>query len=69
VDFGLADGTDGMAAAREISSRLGIPVVMCSDHADADTEGVRNEVAVVGWVSRPYRISDLSRLIAAAVRH
>ncbi len=31
VDFGLADGTDGMAAAREISSRLGIPVVMCSD--------------------------------------
>jgi DNA-binding response OmpR family regulator len=69
VDFGLADGTDGMAAAREISSRLGIPVVMCSDHADADMEGARNEVAVVGWVSRPYRISDLSRLIAAAVRH
>jgi two-component system, response regulator PdtaR len=26
-------------------------------------------VAVVGWVSRPYRISDLNRLIAAAVRH
>jgi two-component system, response regulator PdtaR len=74
VDFGLADGTDGMAAAREISSRLGIPVVMCSaraDAADADagTEGVRDEVAVVGWVSRPYRISDLNRLIAAAVRH
>ena len=35
VDFRLADGTDGMAAAREISSRLGIPVVMCSDDADA----------------------------------
>lgn len=69
VDFGLADGTDGMAAAREISSRLGIPVVMCSAHADATTEGSRDEVAVVGWVSRPYRISDLNRLIAAAVRH
>ena len=74
VDFGLADGTDGMAAAREISSRLGIPVVMCSaraDAADADagTQRVRDEVAVVGWVSRPYRISDLNRLIAAAVRH
>ena len=34
VDFGLADGSDGMAAAREISSRLGIPVVMCSAHAE-----------------------------------
>jgi two-component system, response regulator PdtaR len=69
VDFGLADGTDGMAAAREISSRLGIPVVMCSAHADATTEGSGDEVTVVGWVSRPYRISDLNRLIAAAVRH
>jgi len=69
VDFGLADGTDGMAAAREISSRLGIPVVMCSDHIDSTLEGARDEVAVVGWVSRPYRISDLNRLIAAAVRH
>ena len=71
VDFGLADGTDGMAAAREISSRLGIPVVMCSAHADADAgaQRVLDEVAVVGWVSRPYRISDLNRLIAAAVRH
>ena len=69
VDFGLADGSDGMAAAREISSRLGIPVVMCSAHADTTTEGSRDEVAVVGWVSRPYRISDLNRLIAAAVRH
>ena len=75
VDFGLADGTDGMAAAREISSRLGIPVVMCSAHADAnpegarDSEGARGEAAMVGWVSRPYRINDLNRLIAAAVRH
>jgi two-component system, response regulator PdtaR len=71
VDFGLADGTDGMAAAREISSRLGIPVVMCSAHADANAgaQRVLDEVAVVGWVSRPYRISDLNRLIAAAVRH
>ena len=71
VDSGLANGTDGMAAAREISSRLGIPVVMCSAHADADASAQRvlDEVAVVGWVSRPYRISDLNRLIAAAVRH
>jgi DNA-binding response OmpR family regulator len=74
VDFGLADGTDGMMAAREISSRLGIPVVMCSAHAGAKAdvqaiEGTRDDVAVVGWVSRPYRISDLNRLIAAAVRH
>jgi len=71
VDFGLADGADGMAAAREISSRLGIPVVMCSADAGADAvmDGSRDEVAVVGWVSRPYRISDLNRLITAAVRH
>ncbi|GEO37149.1 hypothetical protein SAE02_12970 [Skermanella aerolata] len=67
VDFGLADGTDGMAAAREISSRLGIPVVMCSE--DAGAGDCADEAAVVGWVSRPYRISDLNRLIAAAIRH
>src|SRR4051794_2959698 len=45
VDVGLADGTDGRAAAREISSRLGIPVVMCSTHTDGN---MRDEVSVVG---------------------
>jgi predicted NUDIX family NTP pyrophosphohydrolase len=67
VKVGLADGADGMAAAREISSRLGIPVVMCSE--DAGTDKSRDGAGVVGWVSRPYRISDLNRLIAAAIRH
>ena len=67
VDSRLADGADGMAAAREISSRLGIPVVMCSE--DAGTDEQHGGAGVVGWVSRPYRISDLNRMIAAAIRH
>jgi two-component system, response regulator PdtaR len=41
-------------------------VVMCSAQSD---ESLRDEAAVAGWVPRPYRISDLNRLIAAALRH
>jgi hypothetical protein len=40
---------------------------MCSE--DAGAGDCADEAAVVGWVSRPYRISDLNRLIAAAIRH
>ena len=35
VDVALADGSNGLSAAREISGRLGIPVVVCSAHATA----------------------------------
>jgi two-component system, response regulator PdtaR len=36
VDVALADGSDGLMAARVISGRLGIPVVVCSAHATAE---------------------------------
>ena len=35
VDVALANGSDGLCAAREISGRLGIPVIVCSAHATA----------------------------------
>jgi two-component system, response regulator PdtaR len=66
VDVGLADGTDGMAAALEISDRLGIPVVVCSGTLEARE---MPQAKVAGWVPRPYRLSDLNRMISRAVRH
>lgn len=70
MDGGLADRNEGIDAAREISGRLGIPVVICRGNAiDEVMDTGRDASSTAGWVSKPYRISDLDRLIAAAARH
>ncbi|WP_158043547.1 response regulator [Skermanella pratensis] len=70
VDRGLADRNEGIDAAREISGRLGIPVVICRGNAIDEVIGSsRGEPPAADRVSKPYRISDLDRLIAVAARH
>ncbi|UEM20308.1 response regulator [Skermanella mucosa] len=70
VDGGLSDRNEGIDAAREISGRLGIPVVICRGNAIDEVIGTGHDAsAPAGWVAKPYRISDLDRLIAAAARH
>ncbi|EWY42883.1 hypothetical protein N825_02500 [Skermanella stibiiresistens SB22] len=72
VDGGLTAPGEGVDAAREISGRLGITVVVCRGNAiDGIIEAGRDETPVgsSSWLTKPYRISDLDRLIAATARH
>lgn len=65
VDVALADGTDGLAATREISGRLGVPVIVCSAHAspaDAYAAGARH------FLMKPFGIEDLTEAMRSAHR-
>jgi DNA-binding NarL/FixJ family response regulator len=63
VDVALADGSNGLSAAREISGRLGIPVVVCSAHAtaaDALAAGASR------FLMKPFGIDALAEAVLTA---
>jgi two-component system, response regulator PdtaR len=65
VDVALADGSNGLSAARDISGRLGIPVVVCSAHAtaaDALAAGASR------FLMKPFGIDALAEAVLAAFR-
>lgn len=65
VDVSLADGSSGLSAARDISGRLGIPVVVCSAHAtaaDALAAGASR------FLMKPFGIDALAEAVLAAFR-
>jgi two-component system, response regulator PdtaR len=65
VDVALADGSDGLGAARDISGRLGIPVVICSAHAtaaDAHAAGASH------FLMKPFGIGALAEAVSSAFR-
>lgn len=65
VDVALADGTDGLAATREISGRLGVPVIVCSAHAspaDAYAAGARH------FLMKPFGIEALTEAMRSVHR-
>jgi two-component system, response regulator PdtaR len=65
VDVALADGSNGLSAAREISGRLGIPVVVCSAHAtaaDALAAGASR------FLMKPFGIDALAEAVLTAFR-
>ncbi|WP_192499296.1 response regulator [Skermanella pratensis] len=65
VDVALADGTDGLAATREIAGRLGVPVIVCSAHAsptDAYAAGARH------FLMKPFGIDALTEAMLSIGR-
>lgn len=63
VDVALADGSNGLYAAREISGRLSIPVVVCSAHAtaaDAHAAGASH------FLMKPFEIGALAEAVSSA---
>jgi DNA-binding NarL/FixJ family response regulator len=65
VDVALADGSNGLSAAREISGRLGIPVVVCSAHAtaaDALAAGASR------FLMKPFGIDALAEAVLTTFR-
>jgi DNA-binding NarL/FixJ family response regulator len=65
VDVSLADGSSGLSAARDISGRLGIPVVVCSAHAtaaDALAAGASR------FLMKPFGIDALAEAVLSGFR-
>jgi two-component system, response regulator PdtaR len=65
VDVALADGSNGLSAARDISGRLGIPVVVCSAHAtaaDALAAGASR------FLMKPFGIDALAEAVLSTFR-
>jgi CheY-like chemotaxis protein len=64
VDVRLAGGSDGLAAAKEIQERFGIPAMAVTGHltaADAEAAGL------LGILSKPYTAYALRAILEGAV--
>jgi two-component system, response regulator PdtaR len=62
VDVALANGSSGLCAARELSGRLGIPVIVCSAHAtaaDAHAAGASH------FLMKPFGIGALAEAVSS----
>lgn len=61
MDVNLASGSNGLDGVRVLMTRWNIPAIVVSGHAnrqDAIAAGA------VGWLQKPFRSEDLSRLVA-----
>ncbi len=65
MDIRLADRTDGVEAAIELFSTLGIRSIFVSAHADVETRKRAAPASPVGWLQKPYPAEALIRLIRA----
>jgi CheY-like chemotaxis protein len=63
VDIRLADGSDGLAAAKEVQERFDIPAIAATGHlaaAEAEAAGL------LGILSKPYTTQALRAVLEGA---
>lgn len=63
MDIRLAGRRDGVEAAIEIFSTLGIRSIFASAHADNETRKRAAPASPIGWLQKPYPADDLLRLL------
>jgi CheY-like chemotaxis protein len=65
VDMRLADGSDGLAAAKEIQERFGIPAIAATGHLTA----VEAQAAgLLGLLSKPYSSAGLRTILEGTMQ-
>ena len=67
MDIRLADNTDGVGAAREIRSRLGIRSVFLTAHTDRTTLARVREAEPLGLLAKPYSPGQLKETLEQAL--
>jgi two-component system, response regulator PdtaR len=60
VDMRLADGSDGLAAAKEIQERFGIPAIAATGHL---TAAEAQAAGLLGLLSKPYTLARLRAVL------
>ena len=64
MDIRLAGKRDGIDAAREIFEALGIRCIFATAHDDAETRERAAPYAPYGWLSKPYTMASLVKLVS-----
>jgi len=68
MDIRLAGARDGIDAACEIRSRLGIASIFVTAHGDPDTVARAQSAKPVGFLTKPYTISGLTAAVNDALK-
>ncbi|MBB4571293.1 response regulator [Rhizobium leucaenae] len=63
MDIRLAGRKDGVQAAIELFTKLGIRSIFASAHADAKTRERGSAASPIGWLQKPYTAEALIKLI------
>lgn len=63
TDIRLAGRRDGVEAATELFTTLGVRSIFASAHADAQTRERASAVSPIGWLQKPYSAEALIKLI------
>jgi DNA-binding NarL/FixJ family response regulator len=64
MDIRLAGKRDGIDAAREIFEVSGIRCIFATAHDDAETRERAAPYAPYGWLSKPYTMASLVKLVS-----
>lgn len=68
MDIRLAGSRDGIDAATEIRSTLGIPSLFATAHSDAATRARGEKAAApLGWLTKPYNRREVTFAVAEAI--
>ncbi|WP_245571231.1 response regulator [Neorhizobium alkalisoli] len=63
MDIRLGDRTDGVQAAIELYTTLGVRSIFASAHADARTRERAAAASPIGWLQKPYSAEALINLV------
>jgi PAS domain S-box-containing protein len=67
MDIHLAEGSDGVTAARKIHGDLGVPIVFLTAHADAATLDRAADAVPYGYIVKPFQDSGLAATVQMAL--
>jgi two-component system, response regulator PdtaR len=68
MDIRLAQGGDGLAAAREIRRRTGIPCIFITAHSDATTRAQAADAGGLAYLVKPVDKAELAGALERAAR-
>ena len=63
IDIRLANGSDGLAAARDIQERFAVPAIAATGHL---TPGQAEAADLLGLLSKPYTLASLRAVLECA---
>ena len=67
MDIMLKGDMDGISAAQEIKSQLGIPILYLTAYTDEETPGRAKRTEPAGYISKPFKEEDLHSNIEMAL--
>ena len=67
MDITLRGEVDGIAAARSLQERLGVPILFVTAHADAPTLARARAINPAGYLLKPFTAHQLETAVRKAL--